>query len=221
MASDEEKRNRIMDYAFKRFTAAGITQVTMDELARGVGMGKGTLYKYFPSKEALLSDTVDYFASNLEKEVEKALSDATLTPALKLSLFLKTVAGKLSQLNPAALSDIDRNIPEVFEKINRTRERIIMNNLVRVLSDGKKTGLLKKEVDEILTAHIFLGAISRIADVKVLPTLDYSIDRLFTAIISTIFTGCLTEEGRKLTYPDRMQEELSIREKKLSSPNIV
>lgn len=203
MASDENKRNRIMDYAFKKFTTEGVSQVTMDDLARGVGMGKGTLYKFFPSKEALMSSTVEFFASRLEKSVEAVLSDEKLTSVEKLSLFLKIVAEKLSKLNPSALSYIERNMPEMFEKIEKTRERIIMKNLVRLFSEGKMSGLFDSQMDEVFVVQIMIGAINHIIQPHVMATLNYSIDRLFTSITSTLLKGCLSQEGRKLAYPEK------------------
>jgi AcrR family transcriptional regulator len=197
MSSEEIKKNRIMDLAFKRFTTVGISQVTMDDIARGVGMGKGTLYKFFPSKEILLSNTIEFFATRIEKSIEEVLADEKLTPMDKLNLFLKTVVEKLSKINPATIAYLERSLPEVYDKIEKTRERIIMKNLIRLFEDGKKTGLFNPQMDELLVAHMLIGAISHIIENKVLSTLSYSFDCLFTSIISTLLHGCLSEEGRK------------------------
>lgn len=202
MASDESKKNRIMDLAFKKFTTSGIQQVTMDELARGAGIGKGTLYKFFPSKEDLLMSTVDFFAARMEKAIEEVLSDETISPVDKLRLFLKAVGEKLSLINPAVVTYLERSMPDVYEKIEQTRERIILTNLARLFEEGKKSGLFDPEADEILISHIIIGTIRHILDSKVLPNLNYSLDRLFNAVISVILKGCLTQEGRNLTFPD-------------------
>jgi AcrR family transcriptional regulator len=191
-----------MELAFKKFTTIGVQQVTMDDLARGSGIGKGTLYKFFPSKEALLMSTVDFFASRMEKSIEQVLSDETIPTAEKLRLFLKTVAERLSKIHPAALTYLERTMPEVYEKIDKTRERIILTNLVKLLSDGKSSGLFDPALDEMLIAHMIIGTIRHVLDVRVITTLNYSLDRLFTAITTVILKGCLTQEGRKLTYPE-------------------
>ena len=202
MASEEDKRNRILDFAFKKFTTTGVSQVTMDDLARGIGMGKGTLYKFFPSKEELLMHTVDFFAARMEKSLEKIFEDEKSTPADRLSLFLKTVSEKLSRINPATITYLERSMPVVYEKIYQTRNRMIMNNLLRIFREGKKSGLFRADMDENLVAHIVIGAIGHITEAQVLSTLNYSMDNLFNAVTSTIFKGCLTEEGKRVTYPN-------------------
>lgn len=195
-----------MELAFRKFTAAGFQQVTMDDLARGAGIGKGTLYKFFPSKEELLMNTVDYIGSRVENAVREILSDESITAVDKLRLFLKAVAEKLAMINPAAVTYLERSMPEVYERIEMTRERIILTNLVRLFEDGKESGLFEPQTDELLIAQIFIGTMRHILDSRVLTTLNYSLDRLFQTVTSIILKGCLTEEGKKLAFQDMKKD---------------
>lgn len=197
MASDENKRNRIMEFAFKRFTTEGIQHVTMDEISRGVGIGKGTLYKFFPSKEVLLFNTIDFFANRIEKDIAEIMADEKLTPIEKLQIIFRSVAQRFSKVNPTAVAFLERSIPEAYEKIVTMRQKIIMTSIVRLFQEGKTSGLFDPAMDEILVAHVLVGAANHIIDARVLSTLDYSLDRLFNTITSTILKGCLTDEGRK------------------------
>ena len=65
-----EKRGLILDAARKRFAYYGFSKVTMDEIASDVGMGKASLYYYFPTKESLfdlvLRHEFDQFFSTVE-----------------------------------------------------------------------------------------------------------------------------------------------------------
>ncbi len=53
-----EKQTLILDAARKRFAYYGFSKVTMDEIASDVGMGKASLYYYFPTKEGLFQEVV-------------------------------------------------------------------------------------------------------------------------------------------------------------------
>jgi len=53
-----EKQSVILDAARKRFAYYGFSKVTMDEIAADVGMGKASLYYYFPTKESLFEEVV-------------------------------------------------------------------------------------------------------------------------------------------------------------------
>lgn len=49
----EQRRENIIDAARKLFFDTDYESVTMDEIAKEIGLGKGTLYLYFNSKESL------------------------------------------------------------------------------------------------------------------------------------------------------------------------
>ena len=200
MASEESKRNRILEFSFHKFTTVGINNITMDEIAKGLGMGKGTLYKYYPSKEELLYNTIQYFAGRIETSVQMILADEKLTTVEKLNAFFKLIGERFSLLNPIAIENIARSFPEAFNKITEIRSRVIMTNLFQLFEEGKKSGIFREDMDTNLVAHILVGAANHIVDSKVISTLNYSLSNLLHAIISTILKGCLTEEGNRLAF---------------------
>ncbi len=50
----DDKRRKIFEAALKVFSQRGFHEATMDEIAAASGVAKGTLYRYFESKEDLL-----------------------------------------------------------------------------------------------------------------------------------------------------------------------
>ncbi len=203
MASDESKKNRIMEYSFQRFTTSGILHVTMDEISRGVGIGKGTLYKFFPSKEALLDQTIDYIAGGIEKKINVIMSDDKKNPVEKLNEVLKAVGERLSKINPSVLLHMERSVPVAFEKIQEVRQKIIMTNLIGLFEAGKKTGHFEMDMDACLVAHILIGAANHVSEAQVLSSFNYSLDSLFAKMTATILKGCLTQEGRKIAFENK------------------
>lgn len=51
-------RDRILDAAIRVFERKGLRQGTLGEVARAAGVGRATLYRHFPGREALLSAVV-------------------------------------------------------------------------------------------------------------------------------------------------------------------
>ncbi len=56
--ADTAKKRQILDGARKVFLGDGFDGASMNEIARAAGVPKGTLYVYFPSKEALFEELV-------------------------------------------------------------------------------------------------------------------------------------------------------------------
>ena len=48
-----DKQQLILNVAQKRFARFGLTKVTMEEIAQDLGMGKASLYYYFPTKDCI------------------------------------------------------------------------------------------------------------------------------------------------------------------------
>ena len=54
----EARRNAIIDAGFQEFAVQGFTAAKLDDVAVRAGIGKGTIYLYFDSKEALFEEVV-------------------------------------------------------------------------------------------------------------------------------------------------------------------
>lgn len=54
----EARRSAIIDAALEEFTAQGFTAAKLDDVAVRAGIGKGTIYLYFDSKESLFEEVV-------------------------------------------------------------------------------------------------------------------------------------------------------------------
>jgi len=78
-------RERILEVAKEAFTRYG-AQASLDDMARQAGVGAGTLYRHFPTREELLKEV---YRSEMEKlaETEHRLA-ATLPPAEALRAWL-------------------------------------------------------------------------------------------------------------------------------------
>lgn len=69
-----EYRKDLLSKAFNLFAQKGFAAVTMREIAQGLGVSTGTLYHYFPSKEALfeqlMQEKADCYILMLTRELE-------------------------------------------------------------------------------------------------------------------------------------------------------
>jgi AcrR family transcriptional regulator len=69
-ANYEVSRDAILTHAVQAFAVAGYPSASMSELARVCGTSKAGLYHYYPSKEALLFDSLDRYTKKLIKLTE-------------------------------------------------------------------------------------------------------------------------------------------------------
>ena len=70
----EVRREEIMDAAQRLFLARGVAATTIDDVAVGADVAKGTVYLHFASRQALLAALGDRFAERHLARVKAAIS---------------------------------------------------------------------------------------------------------------------------------------------------
>jgi AcrR family transcriptional regulator len=197
MSLKTEKLNFIKQFAFEQFQKHGFSRVTMDEIAKETNTGKGTLYRYFPSKEELLIAAVQKNISEIEKRIQQEMSNDK-DPLEKLDSYILLLSQRLKHVQTTQLLDIERNVPQAYEIICEARERIINKTLTTIFNEGKESGVFRSDLDVDLATKIVLGASEYMTSPKVLETMEYqNLTEMIRKIFYTFLQGCYSEEGNK------------------------
>jgi AcrR family transcriptional regulator len=77
VALTERRRGEIVDVAATMFAATGYAETDVQLIADRIGVGKGTVYRYFGSKEELFFATVDVGMKQLQAAISEAAAQAT------------------------------------------------------------------------------------------------------------------------------------------------
>jgi AcrR family transcriptional regulator len=71
----ERRRREILDAAARLFARHGYSDTDTQDLADKLGVAKGTLYRYFPTKRELFLAAVDRVMHRLREQIDVAVSD--------------------------------------------------------------------------------------------------------------------------------------------------
>lgn len=88
----QRRRGEILDRAAKLFAETGFRQTDLQVVALSLGVAKGTLYNYFPSKEDLFFAAIDQGLDDLTESVS-SYSVHTLDPRHALRCKVEAVLG--------------------------------------------------------------------------------------------------------------------------------
>lgn len=75
-----DKRDRILDAALTLFLRYGVKRTSIDDIARGVGIAKGTIYLSFDSKVALFAAIADRLCASTLADAEQIVSGVKPPP---------------------------------------------------------------------------------------------------------------------------------------------
>ena len=189
-------KDRILETARDKFFQLGFTRVTMDEIARDLGISKRTLYEHFASKEDLLREGLKQMTQEVDRTIEGTLRDDTLDFVDKLIRVWTFMASRLSRIGPIFQSDLQRHAPGIWKEVDTRRSRIIQNKFGELFKKGAQNKTFRRDINTQLLILIFSTLIQKIINPETLSQLPFSASQAFEAIVSVIFEGILTDQGR-------------------------
>jgi AcrR family transcriptional regulator len=157
----DDKRQRILEAARKRFRHYGVRKTTMQEIARDAGVAVGTLYLYFKDKDDLLVAGTEEYVTRHRRQAEAILaSDASAADKLRryvLDRFRASQATRAGGHSHAA--ELLREVLRVRPERRLEEARMMAEYFVRILRLGMETGELYS-ADPERDARVFLMSLA-------------------------------------------------------------
>lgn len=175
--------------------AHGFRGVTMDDLAVELGMSKKTLYAHFPSKVALLEAVIDAKLTSAAADLELIVNDDGTDFADSLHKLLESVQRHTAEIQPAFIRDIQRELPNLFERVRSGRRQLIQQHFGKLLTRGRKSGKIRKDISLPLQIATLIGAVDAVVNPASMMELGLTPRAGFQAIISIFLEGVLVREG--------------------------
>lgn len=159
-AQRADKRARILAAAADVFVKNGFHETHISHIARAAGVADGTIYLYFPSKEALLialfEDNVSRFFEVLDREVELVADPRhKLLRILHLQLGLLDRERGLAELLTVNLRQSSRAMRELVAP----HFIAYLDRIEKVIADGQSQGQFRRDISPRVAARAFFGAL--------------------------------------------------------------
>ena len=171
----QRNRERILEVAKEAFTRSGVN-ASLDEIAKEAGVGPGTLYRHFPTRETLLGAVYRTEMEKLASAERKFAEELPPVEALRawLLLFVDYIAAK--QLIGPALTALLGDPKKVFEDSHARVWEAIRALVKRAI----KSGDMRKDLDPIDLLRALIG----VANVATSPDWQQSARRLVDILIA-------------------------------------
>jgi AcrR family transcriptional regulator len=171
----QRNRERILEVARQAFSRSG-ANTSLDDIAREAGVGPGTLYRHFPSREQLLEAVYRSEMEKLAAAEQKFAEEFPPVEALRawLLLFVDYIAAK--QLIAPALNALVGDPKKIFEASYARIWEAIRALVKRAI----KSGDIRKDLDPIDLLRALIG----VASVATSPDWQQSARRLVDILIT-------------------------------------
>ena len=154
-----DRKNQILEAAFKVFVEKGYSKATMDDIVDSSGLSKGALYHYYKSKKDLFLSLIEhwevYTFKNFynKKSKNKRASDI-------LRSFGQNVLKTLDEKKYAYIAEIEFWSLSNYDADIKNRSQLLYDKLLNLFEKVVKKGIKQgefKELDIRSTAMIILA----------------------------------------------------------------
>lgn len=179
MRSDAQKNYDHLLEIGREVVAEQGAKASLRDVARRAGVGIGTLYRHFPTREALLEallrGSFDEMTAKAEQfEVSSTADDALVSWLREMVALTHSHQGLIASMT-AALADPDSAL--------HTSCVMLRGSGARLLAHAQATGTARQDID----GTDLLGLISALAWLNDQPSFASRVDHLFAIVAGAIF----------------------------------
>jgi len=189
-------KQRILTESMPLIFNNGIKAMTMDELAKRIGVSKRTIYEHFKDKDALLIAILNHYKKIRETQFNKISKESPTV----IHIFFNSMPDSAMFSKIVSLHDeIKRYHPAVYSKILHAEEKYETERAKTFFEEGIKQGVFRADLNADITAILFRNCLRQLWSNKE-ETFDqtYSLEDIFGTFVYVFIRGCCSEKGLKI-----------------------
>lgn len=190
---NEELKN-ILIRVRELYNRYGIKSITMDDVARELGISKKTLYQFVCDKDDLVGKYIDYEIEIRQEEICKCFKTGlnAIEELFEISLFMNKL---IREQNPATEYDLKKYHPQHYQKVLNVRRERMFNYIILNLRKGKEEGLYREDMNEEVIAKLHLSRSESIHFAEMFTVEEFTSIKLFVELLTYHVRGIATQKG--------------------------
>ena len=188
--------SKVLSKAVEFFMKYGVKSVSMDDIARGLGISKKTLYQQVDSKADLLKQALLFhlefeksFVTNARHEADDAVEEM-----VTISKFIINI---LRQHKPSLSYEVQKYYPEAWEMIEAFNQEFIGQFVLQNIEAGIKEGYYRDDVNPVVMQRLYVARMPVLVDMDVFPIDEFPRAELYEQFITHHMRGLMTSKGIK------------------------
>lgn len=178
------------------FVKFGIKSLTMDDIARQLGISKKTLYLSFSNKKDLVKKVMEYQISNIQCDVVEMCSGEGNAIDELMGIGKKVNEG-LSDAHPSIMFDIQKYYPQAWKVLMNHKEEFVFNKMLTNLYDGIKQGLYRENLNpEVITKAFMVMTEAMMSNQLAIPG-KFNFQELHLELMRYHIRGIANGKGRE------------------------
>lgn len=188
------------------FLKAGIKSVTMDDIAKHLGMSKKTIYQFFRDKNELVIALVQKKLKEDEDQMEEIISKSGNVIEGMINM-MKCSEDIFSRINPIVIHDLQKYHPDAWKQFQNFKSGVIVQTLEELLKKGIEQGYIRADIDVKIIARMRMIQVEMGFNTDIFPHSEFNVWKVQQQFHEHFNYGICTLEGYKLLNEYRSLHE--------------
>lgn len=192
-----EPQQKILKISLELFFKYGIKRVTMDDIAKELGMSKKTIYQFYKEKDDIVCQLCEVEMLKQEKIFEEVTSQS-MDPIHEIMLISNNLKEMMQHINPIFFLDLQKFHPKAFMQFQTFKENCAYKDIVRNIKKGKEEGYYQPDIDEDFIARYRMSQIDMLMFGNYFSFEKISFSQSHQLLLDMFVYGICTIKGHKL-----------------------
>lgn len=192
-----EIRDRILDGARELFFSYGIRSISMDDIARHLGMSKKTVYQNFKHKDEIVN-TLLTASLKINDERLKQLEKDSKDAVQEIILIMKHISEMFSRINPNLFYDMQKYYPEAWKRFQEFKQQSMIKMVETNLEQGIQEGYFRNDINVKILAKMRIEQVEMAMNPMTFPPDKFNIAEVQLTMLDHFLHGITTLKGHKL-----------------------
>src|SRR4030095_1538700 len=183
-----------LDRVESLFMRFGIKSITMDDVARELGISKKTLYQMVESKDELVIKVLNHHIVREKSQCICNSQDAA-NAIDEIFSIMDSNSQELSQMKTNILNDLQKYHRDAWLMIRNFHYDFVLKIIRENILRGRKEGLYREDFDPDIIAKLHLSTVFNLFDEQLFPSGSTSKVVLFKEYMMHFLHGIASAEG--------------------------
>lgn len=194
---NEEVLQTILRQALTLFSQYGLRNVSMDDIAKQLGMSKKTIYQYVEDKDDLVQKSFSLELSTAREKVENIIENHDNALEAVIQITMMSIK-KFKEINPVAIFELQKYFPQVWVLMAKHKEECTFPNVEKVLQKGIEQGYFRKEMNASIVSRLHSETIRIILDPNNFPPEHYNLSETHLEAQDLFIRSIVTQQGLEI-----------------------
>ncbi|HYG17008.1 MAG TPA: TetR/AcrR family transcriptional regulator [Bacteroidia bacterium] len=179
------------EHLFQRY---GIKSITMDDVARELGMSKKTLYQYVTDKNDLVEKTLEFHLQRSRHACEMMIEemDNPIDSMLGIGNFFSQ---HMRDTSPALMYDLRKYHQSAWQKLDEYRENCIIKQIAKNIEKGIADGYYRSDINIEIVPRLYVAMVDAVLERRNFNRDTPRFEDLVNELYSLYLHGIVTPKG--------------------------